>query len=281
MMNHILFLVLTLILSGCASKSKVMEEPVASKSSRFWRLTFDKRLELNDFAAPILNLDFGNETLPFLVNTASTFHSIDTWAAEVLNFKSNQNVIQTSFKIYSYPFAKANFHIKKMNSRYEENGVAGLVSPQLLMENDAIALDFLNSKVYRGKYDELINKYNVVEQIGNACTNQGQEKASLYIVPVKINESVLNLLVDSSAEDTTIKASLPFSKSLNQKLNGKIIKLHKIQLSIAGKKVTRLIDIKKLPELPCKADGLLGMDVLKLCILVLNKDKYALDCQSH
>lgn len=287
MMKHILFVTAALLLNGCASKSTTSKEnnpainQVVTSTPKMWRLTFDKRLEQNDFAAPILNLVFGSETLPFLVNTSSTSHSIDQWAADALKLTPANNIISTDFKIYSQALPLANFQVTKMNPRYEENGVAGFISPQLLITENAIALDFLNSKVFQDKFDNLVGQYNVKDSKIDACLKQGPEGASLYIVPVKINGSDLNMLVDSSAEDTTIKQSHPLAKSLLKDGNGKLFKLHKVKVSITGKTVTRLIDIKELPSLPCKADGLLGMDVLKLCVLIMDKNQLAVNCQTH
>ena len=287
MMKHILFVTVALILNGCASKPTAPKEnnptvnQVAATTSKMWRLTFDKRLEQNDFAAPILNLDFGSETLPFLVDTSSTSHSIDKWAADALQISSGDNVIQADFKIYAQEFPAANFQVTKMNPRYEANGVAGHISPQLLIGENAMAMDFLNSKMFHDTFEHLAQQFNVNENKTSACLKQNSKGTSLYILPVKINGSELNMLVDSSAEDTVIKLNHPLAKDLLKNRNGKLFKLHKVKISLAGKKVSRLIDIKELPSLPCKADGLLGMDVLKLCILIMDKNQLAINCQAH
>lgn len=280
-MNRIHLLALVVLLGGCASKSTVNNPKAESIVSKMWRLTFDRRLEQNDLAAPILNVDFGSETLPFLVNTASTTHVIDTWAAKATKLPIKNAIIHAPFEINDEVQANANFYVSTLNSRFEENGVAGHLSPQLLTQGKAIAIDFLNSKLYRGEFSELVKlNYGLVVTgaAGRVCPNQGPAEASLYVLQVKIDGQPLNLLVDSSAEDTTISAAHPVTKKLAKDGKTNFSKLHKGTVSVGGKTVERLIDVKEFTDLPCNVDGVLGMDVLKLCTLIFSKQELALNC---
>lgn len=285
-MKHILLLALVVLFGGCASSAKKTGPLLDMEASpNMWRLTFDKRLEQNDFAAPILNVDFSNDTLPFLINTSSPTHTMDTWAAASVKLsEKSPDVIKTALRIDGETLEPANIYVSKMNSRYEQNGVAGSLSPQLLLKSKAIALDFLNSKLYRGEFADLAKQHManpVTTETGSVCRDQGPEKASLYILRVKVNGESINMLVDSSAEDTTLATSHPLAEKLRKHGKASYSKLYKATVMIDGKTISRHLDIKNFSELPCKAEGLLGMDVLKLCNIVISNTELAINCRNN
>jgi len=286
-MKHILLLVLGLILGGCASdgstKPHASAKVVNPNATTVWRLTFDKRLEQNDFAAPIVNVDFGDETLPFLVDTAATSHVIDQWAAKLTGLPVENDRLTTAFEIDDDKMPAAGFTVAKLNSRYEDSGVAGSLSPQLLMGDKAIALDFLNSKFHRGDFDALMADRNaevVTAETGKICPEQGPAKTNLYVLTVKIDNIPLKLLVDSNAEETAVIAGHAAAMKLSKEGKSNFSRLHKGKVTVGGKTVTRMVDILDMPNLPCGVEGVLGMDVLKLCTLVIDQKRMGLRCNN-
>lgn len=278
-MKHTLSILLAITLGGCASEPKKIE-PKQEPTATVWRLTFDKRLEQNDFAAPILNVDFGAETFPFYVSTASASHTIDTWAAGLTKIQVANNLMKSHVEIDDDYIADLSFNVAKQNSRFEANGVAGWLVPQLLINSQrAVAVDFFNSKFYLGKFESLLKERGAVvvsETQGNVC--QGANQTPLYLLVVKIDDVPVTLLVDSVAEDTILSEGQPVAKKLSSSAKSKFTKFLNAKVNVGGKTVTRMVEIEPVTNLPCAAEGVIGMDVLKLCTLVLDQQRFGVNC---
>lgn len=291
-MKHILFLAaLALIGAGCAQTPSAALSPTAAaapkrlSSPRFWRLTFDRRLEQNDFAAPILNVDFGDDTLPFLVNTGVRGHIIDNWAAQEAKLPVDRGLAHLSFEISNDKRGPQDFRVQKLNTKYEQNGVAGSLSPQLLIEPDqAIALDFFNSKFYHGPFEVLMSQQHatlVSDGAPEVCASETPGEAPLYLLMVKVDDIPLRLLMDSSAEGVSVIANQPAAEKLNKEGAITFFKQRRGKVSIGGKTVTRLVTVLEKSALPCNAEGVVGMDTLKLCTIVLDQKRVGLNCLNN
>ena len=200
-------------------------------------------------------------------------------------------VVKSDFKIGSKIIKDLSFVVADLPPDFEKNKIAGLLAPNSL--SSVVIIDFKMPQLSLGDSIESMQRFSKIELIPRkqqtACV---APSSSLFAVDVTIRQQTTKLLVDSGAETTKIF----LGSKIGQSLKPIARKIEKQTSGLSGNKV----DLLELPNGPiqfaeyqttlsvliqdshgqgCPSDGLLGMDLLKNCILLMAKEDIGLTCK--
>jgi hypothetical protein len=180
-------------------------------------------------------------------------------------------------------------------SNFAKNRIGGLLSPQLLASGDAASVLDLRVPTLR------------FEPFNNAVTNLGRERTliaaglrvclntqspfenRLYTAPVTADAIAGTMLVDTGATATLAAPTSSIAGGLKGKAsertkargvggNAQVMsKAPGVKLEYGGTASTLAVTIGGAKP-PCEADGLIGMDALRRCVLVLGESAFAWSC---
>lgn len=177
----------------------------------------------------------------------------------------------------------------------EKLGIAAFLSPQALATtSDAVVLDLAGSELRASPWDDaraaLANKTGWVSFLSSAPRLCEQDSGAIhvlsFVVPVTVEAQKVWLLVDTGAQHSDVFAS----SSAGKKLAPRSVAGKEGIFTAAGKTVTRVVqgaelsagafsvktDLDLIPggaDLWCPRDGVVAMDLLRSCTLLLGKGK--------
>ncbi len=184
----------------------------------------------------------------------------------------------------------------------EELGIGMFVSPQRLVEGDggSVVLDFPAGEMRASRYDEAVHKLghrggSLAPNGGRVCEDDATPIQGLaFVLPATVEGRGADLLVDTGAQRTDLLANSVAGKALASRSV-----VNKEQLYAAsGRMTARLVrgatvsvgdyavhaDIDLIPGAAdpfCPRDGVVSMDVLRSCVLVLGKTSMSGRCGGH
>jgi hypothetical protein len=180
----------------------------------------------------------------------------------------------------------------------EKLGIGAFVSPQRLTEEgDAVVLDLGGAEIRAAWFDEATREGKlpgkaVIGDGAHACEDtQSPIKGLAYVVPTKVNGLDAQLLVDTGAQRSDIlagsnpgKALAPRSVANKEQMYGASGKLSSrtipaAKLLVGEVPMTLDVDLIGGESDPyCPRDGVLSMDVLRKCVLVLGRKQIVARC---
>ncbi len=181
----------------------------------------------------------------------------------------------------------------------EELGIGMFVSPQRLVEGEggSVVLDFPAGEMRAARYDDAVHKLgrrggSLAPNGGRVCEDDATPIQGLaFVLPAMVEGREADLLVDTGAQRTDLLSTSVAGKALSSRSV-----VNKEQLYAAsGRMVARLVkgatvtvgdfavraDIDLIPGAAdpfCPRDGVVSMDVLRACVLVLGKTSMAGRC---
>jgi predicted aspartyl protease len=176
----------------------------------------------------------------------------------------------------------------------EKLGIAAFISPQHLEEEgDAVVVDLAKAELRSAWWDqahaELADTGAILVEPEHASTcqeNDGPVKGLAFVVPAVVDTHKVHLLVDTGAQHSDVFVSTAAGQKLvGQSLankepmytaSGKVSgrKLTSAHVSAGTFAITTDVDlIQGNADASCPRDGVLAMDVLRSCTLLLGRSK--------
>jgi predicted aspartyl protease len=176
----------------------------------------------------------------------------------------------------------------------EKLGIGAFVSPQRLVEEgDAVVLDLEKGEIRAAYWDEAHYELSaagtpmVLGDAGRACEeSDGPIKGLAYVVPATVDANRVELLVDTGAQHSDVFTSSRAGQALlaqsvpNKEpmytASGKISarKVRGVRVVSGSVGVTTDVDlIGGGADGSCPRDGVLAMDVLRTCALLLGRSR--------
>ncbi len=172
----------------------------------------------------------------------------------------------------------------------EHLGIGAFVSPQSLANGAAVVLDFPGKEMRLAAYDvaesELANLAQgdlLSPDGGVACEDtESPIKGLAYVIPANIEGQHVTLLIDTGAQRTDLLGSSRAGRMLAPRsvpnreqmfaASGRVRTrtLKGAQVTVGGRSIRTDIDLMPgAPDPFCPRDGVVSMDVLSSCVLVL------------
>ena len=177
----------------------------------------------------------------------------------------------------------------------ERLGIGMFVSPQKLNEEgDAVVLDLAANEVRAAYYDEAaaMDGTTLLDAGTRVCEDtQSPIKGLAYVAPANVGGSPAWLLVDTGAQRSDVLAGSIPGKTLAPKsipnkeqmygASGKLTSRTIPRATVVVGDVERQLDVDLIggeSDPYCPRDGVLSMDVLRGCVLVLGRKQIAARC---
>jgi predicted aspartyl protease len=266
-------------------------------------LQYDEELSRLGFPNPFLKATVGGQTVRFIVDTGASVHTFASWLVKAAGLKTieTNSTVTGSTGIESKVSIVRNTALRLDKQReisireaivvdfphiFEEHHIAGLISPQLLAApGKSVVLDL---HVPRLGFTAAFRPSNETK----ICTNRDSQFANrLYAVEVSFANAKALFLVDTGATSTllspssTAAASLPSQEASGtghvEGVGGNVKTIPKTKpVEMHLPEVTKRVVISLAqPSVSCEVDGLLGMDVLRSCVLKLGESGFGWSCR--
>jgi hypothetical protein len=183
---------------------------------------------------------------------------------------------------------------------YEDLGIGGFVSPQQLVreDDDAVVLDLAAGEMRAAHYDDAVHKLG---HHGSSLAPNGARlceapqadpvAAPVFVVPATVEGKAVDLLVDTGAE----RSDLLTTSAAGKALGSRSVANKEQMIGASGKMTSRIVRgttigvgdfavrtdvalIAGAADPDCVRDGVVSMDVLRTCVLVLGKAAIAGRC---
>jgi predicted aspartyl protease len=184
----------------------------------------------------------------------------------------------------------------------EELGIGGFISPQRLVEGNggAVVLDFVAGEMRGTHYDDAIHKLgrggsSIAPNGGRVCEDDASPIQGLaFVIPANVEGRSVDLLVDTGAQRSDLLVSSSAGKALSARsvpnkeqlyaASGRMTSrtVHGATISVGDFSIRTDLDLIPGSADPyCPRDGVVSMDVLKACVLVLGKTSMSGRCGAH
>jgi hypothetical protein len=197
------------------------------------------------------------------------------------------------------PLADAPMLATEVPPLIEELGIGAFVSPQRLVEQDdgSIVLDFVEGEMHLAPYEHAMHRLgkrgsSLAPNGGRVCEDDATPIRGLaFVIPAAIEGHKVDLLLDTGAQRSDLLATSPAGKALEKRSASNREQLY----AASGRMTSRTVkaatitvgdfevksDVDLIPGASdpfCPRDGVVSMDVLRACILVLGKHGMAGRC---
>jgi predicted aspartyl protease len=174
----------------------------------------------------------------------------------------------------------------------EELGIGAFVSPQRLVEGDGggVVLDFVAGEMRADHYEAALRKLgrhgsSIAPNGGRVCEDDASPIQGLaFVIPASVEGRTVDLLVDTGAERSDLLVSSGAARALTPRstrnkeqlyaASGRMTSrtVHGATVSVGDFAVKTDLDLIPGAADPyCPRDGVVSMDVLHACILVLGR----------
>jgi hypothetical protein len=275
-------------------------------------LSFNSELAAQGFPSPLLRATVNGQVVWFLVDTGASLPTLATWFVAAVHFPTRPSKLMLvgatgattrakdvgPFSIQTRdgtPFAIPGAVVTDFPDVFAEQKIAGLLSPQLLAPSgQAAVLNLRTPSLGFGPFSTEVAALGITATAATAGTRvcpstDPSINGRTYGVPVTVAGIPGEMTADTGATSTTI-ASARIARALAARAvaNGEIQGVGgdpEKAKTVAGVTVVRASVARKLDVLlsassgtDCGADGLLGMDALRGCTLVLGDKAMGIGC---
>jgi hypothetical protein len=275
-------------------------------------LEYNEKLAAIGFSNPLLRGTIRGQTVWFIVDTGASVHTLASWLVKAAHIPTrNTGATATGSTGSDSPLRVAhNQKIRLEHGKsvvrlreaivvdlppiFEQQRLGGLLSPQLLAASGTAAiLDLRAPQLSFRSFDEAVREFAIQKRdsaTSRVCSNQGSRFTNrLYAAPISIEGTNGLMLIDTGATSSLLQPESPLSKQLSgrasasgnaQGVGGEAKKMRKVPnvaIELGGAKAIVPISIGgSAPS--CGTDGLLGIDALRRCVLVLGQSSFAFTC---
>lgn len=270
---------------------------------------YDNTLAAQGFSSPIASISINGEQGLFLIDSGASVNVISKWFAEKAKIKIfGQSVVAgTSGGTGKSSMSEVDFLVNTRGRKvsfkdqfavivtlpevFRENGLAGIISPQqLLSEKETGVLNLSENpslKIYKDipKFKRPVHRLNAVLSEGP----KGQ-KTVLFTIHADVSGIKTNFIVDTGADGAGIGAKtsagqklLSQSVSTNERIGGingtseEVRIVSKTTVKLLGRDFEMKIRLQPISD-KMPAEGMLGMQFLKNCSLILSSTSGSILC---
>jgi hypothetical protein len=297
-----------LIITPLVNAQKADQAPLNAKSTQSLPIFYDAALAANGFPNPFVKAQMRGHKAIFILDTGSSRNFLADWYVKVAkiptsamtNSKINGSVVpRLAHRIQGrwsdgQRFSLNETMVVPFPPYFESNHIGGIVSPQFLAPAGMAAV--LDLKTPSLRFAPFARALSDLQQLNpsseplplnQACHSEVADQ--MYLAPVTAAGVTDLVTIDTGAtktmfsENSNIAHAIedrtepgPPSEQLAGKMNGERM-VRNVQLMRGGRSVELNPSIAK-PSWPCNSQGLLGMDALRNCLLILGKDEMAFTC---
>jgi hypothetical protein len=267
------------------------------------KLRYDPALQAMGFRSPLLRGTIHGRSVWFLIDTGASVHTLAAWLvneAQIVTHTTNSTTKgSTGVESPVRAVSEEEIHVKGRRSNlrlkeaivvgfpaiFEQQRIGGLLSPQLLAPSGLAAiLDLHAPRLSFGARPEPSPGTRVCRNPDSPFVNR------VYAAPVAIAGLQGLMLIDTGATGSVAAPSSAMARSLSgrasetghtQGVGGTATttpKVPNVALQFAGSGAEVSLTIGGAPT-ACGGDGLLGMDALRECHLVLGESAFAWSCR--
>ena len=270
------------------------------------------------FPLPVVKATIGGRPTLMLVDTGANVHVVAGWLARRLGLPMKKlgdvgsdhvGKAITTWRVEGPasalaidgwgPVAATSLVVTEVPEAIEKMGIGGIVSPQRLAdEGDAVLLDLYRGELRAAWWDAAERELGasgtalVAPGKQHACEEPDDTGAGVsYVLPVKVEGHVVSLLLDTGAYRSDVFASSPAGQKLLPRsvtdsepvyaASGRVISRKLRDARIVTGDVSVVGDvglIQGAADDACPRDGVLAMDVLRACTLLLGRSRVAGVC---
>jgi predicted aspartyl protease len=278
-------------------------------------LRYDKTLIGLGFPSPLLRAMLRGRRVWFIVDTGASVHTLASWLVSAVHLEPRETKAtatgstgaETPVRVVSnetvqLPGSRTltlrEAIVVDFPSIFADHGIGGLLSPQLLAtEPAASVLDLRVPSLRLEPFDAAVTRLGrnrpLITSGSRVCRNQESPfKNRLYAALVTANGISGTLLVDTGATGTVAVPGSGIADALSdlasesertRGVGGNVQTTRKapnVRFTRGGTASTIPVTIGGSAS-SCGPDGLIGMDALRRCVLVLGGSAFAWSCQAE
>lgn len=276
-------------------------------------LQYDAALLRDGFPSPIVTLTIAGQRASFLVDTGAGVHTFARWFVEaarlptqptsrtIVGSTGHENRVDVVADVSGtlsdgHTLRLAQAIVADFPPIFEQHRLGGLLSPQLLAASGEEAV--LDLRAPRLTFRPMSPRAGARAAAGSGasplvCTNRDSPfRNRLYRSRVLVEGLPADLLIDTGATRTVLSTQSSAAKALadrsvpgpeTQGVGGPVVRFRRVP-SVAmerGGSSTSVAVTLGATSGSCGPDGLLGMDALKGCVLVLGESQFGITCEAH
>lgn len=290
--------------------SALMSVPRPLSADRVIGLSYNADLAAAGFPSPLLRATVNGQAVWFLVDTGAAVHTLASWFAKAAHLPTRASktmlvgstgatsqakaagTIQVETRDGSV-FSVADAMVADFPQVFTDQRIAGLLSPQLLAPmGQAAVLNLRTPSLSFGPFRAAISDLGLVPSVATAgtrvCPTQGMPAGRTYGVHVTVAGIQADMTADTGSTSTVVASS-----RIARALAARAVSGGELQgvggdaqatKTVAGVTVVRAgvarpVDVTLGNSADsCGTDGLLGMDSLRGCTLILSDTAMAWSC---
>jgi hypothetical protein len=287
----------------------------AQQGDRPLPVFYDPGLAAQGFPSPLIKAEIGGHEALFIIDSGSSVNVLADWYAEEAEIpirESSSTVkgsggmetgTRSAFQLQGRWSDGRQFALKEalvvaFPQLFKSLHLGGLLSPQLLAPAGTAAVVDLRIPTLRfASFARALSELQRSKSssgphaLSRVCENADSKFVNRqYLTPVTAAGVTDLMLVDTGAtktifsDDAKIAHAIesasepgPFSQGVGGEVNARRI-VHGVQLLRGGRAIELNPSIGEVSAY-CGAKGILGMDALRHCLLILGDKKMALDCE--
>ncbi len=276
-------------------------------------LRYDVTLATADFPNPAARLTFNGKTAWFLFDTGAGVHILAAWFVRAAGLTVDDSLAGVVSGVDStgqaMPFRAVRGQVGQLEDgglvalelaavtdfapAFEQFEIGGVISPQLLAgPGRAAALDLRVPELWLEPFQDAVRRLGAVRlprQRVRFCGSLDEPIPNLvFAIPVTVSRRQGVLLLDSGAKVTKLVANSALIRGVRLERGGETTGIsgtpqpysvaRSLRIAFADSNVTVDSRVADTSNRPCGADGLLGLDAIGRCALVLAQKDLAIRC---
>jgi len=273
-------------------------------------LSYNADLAAMGFPSPVLRATVNGQAVWFLVDTGATVHTVARWFATAvhLGLHDTKTTIIGSTGATSQAHAAGSIQLETRDGgtislrdpivvdfpqTFADQRIGGLISPQLLAPaGEATILNLRTPSLSFAPFDSAVAALGLAPSAATAnahvCPSGGPPPGRTYGASVTIAGITADLTTDTGATATSVGSTrVVRALTARSEQNGRVEGIGggpQAAKTVAGVTIVRGGAARKADVVlggtsdGCGADGLLGMDALRGCTLVLGEKTMAWSC---
>lgn len=286
--------------------------PPASADDDF-PLRYEKNLIALGFPSPLLPGTVHGERVWFIVDTGAAVNTFASWLVSAAHLEARETTASvtgstgadTPVRLVTNQMIQLDGGrelaireaiVVEFPQIFAEQKIGGLISPQLLAKGrTAAVLDLRVPSLRFESFDMAVaslgHDRSLTSRNSRVCRNgESQFENRLYAASVSADGIIGTMLVDTGATGTVVAPSSHIAGALKPRASGSsrtqgvggdrraTPRVPNVNLERGGTVTTIAVTIGGT-EPSCGPDGLIGMDALRRCVLVLGESQFAWSCQ--
>jgi predicted aspartyl protease len=256
--------------------------------------------------APIVVGRIGGQATQLLVDTGASEHVLEDWFARQLAFASPTGrhavaLDSSSRRVGMDRLGKVTLELDGWGeigtvaplattdsaSGLRMLGIGGLLSPQELVKDQSVIIDFPGSSLYAVDDQQATARMAAMPRSLGLASGCG----GTYALTATIEGQDARLVVDTGASSTALQSASAPGRALSGRssvgrdvigvggpIQTRVLRDASVKVASYSQKLDVDIVATRLRRLTCPSDGFLGMDVLASCVLVINARAMQIGC---